>query len=94
MKRTTHCYKKTRRSGATVVEFALLLPVLLTILLGILEFGWLITKTYTVGNATREGARSAALGKTTAETKARVKESSYNVTLADSDITLQYFTSS
>lgn len=73
MKRTTHCYKKTRRSGATIVEFALLLPVLLAILLGILESGWMTKNYLTLANATRDGARVAAVGQSTAATETRIK---------------------
>lgn len=85
------CHHLTRRRGTTIVEFALIIPVLLAILLGIIEFGWLISRTYTVGNATREGARFGALGKTISETKSRVRGSSASVTIADSEITLQYY---
>ena len=83
-------YGHTRRRGSTLVEFALLLPVLLAILLGIVEFGWLISRTYMVGNATREGARYGALGRTISETKTRVINSASPVTLAESHITLEY----
>jgi len=61
-----------RRRGATLVEFALILPLILGILLGILEFGWMIKNYLTLANATREGARIASVGRTIAETKARI----------------------
>jgi Flp pilus assembly protein TadG len=80
----------SRRRGSTLVEFALLVPVLLAILIGIIEFGWLISRTYTVGNATREGARYGSLGKTIADTKARVRGSSNSVAITDAQITLEY----
>lgn len=79
-----------KRRGSTLVEFALLLPVLLAILLGIIEFGWLISRTYMVGNATREGARYGALGKPVADTKARVRATAPNIAITDAHITLQY----
>ena len=40
---------RSRRRGATVVEFALLAPVLLGMLLGIMEFGWLVKNYLTIG---------------------------------------------
>jgi Flp pilus assembly protein TadG len=44
--------------GATAVEFAILLPVLLLILFGIIEFGMIMYGREIVTNATREGARA------------------------------------
>lgn len=82
------------RRASTLVEFALIVPILLAIMLGILEFGWLISRTYTVGNATREGARYGALGKTISETKSRVITTSLPVTVTDAQITLEYLNTS
>ena len=64
-----------RRKGATLVEFALVVPVLLSLLIGIMEFGWMVKNNLTVANATREGARAAALGKTTSEIQTRINNS-------------------
>ena len=44
--------------GAVATEFALLLPVLLTILFGIIEFGMIMYSREVVTNAAREGARA------------------------------------
>lgn len=49
------------QSGAEVIEFALVLPLLLLIVMGIIDFG-LIFRTYEViTNAAREGARIGVL---------------------------------
>jgi Flp pilus assembly protein TadG len=45
------------QSGAAAVEFALVLPVLLLLLFGIIEFGRLMTTYSTVRSAGREAAR-------------------------------------
>jgi hypothetical protein len=51
--------EKIRSSkGATAVEFALILPVLLLILFGIIEFGLLLYNKAVITNASREGARA------------------------------------
>ncbi len=50
---------KTDR-GATLVEFAILAPLLVTLLLGIVEFGWLFSQNVDVRHGAREGARLAA----------------------------------
>jgi Flp pilus assembly protein TadG len=44
--------------GAVATEFALLLPIFLTILIGIIEFGMIMYGREIVTNATREGARA------------------------------------
>lgn len=62
-----------RRRGQTLVEFAMLLPFLLVLLLGILEAAWLGRAQLTAGNAVREGARLAGLGKPTTEIRSRVQ---------------------
>jgi hypothetical protein len=43
--------------GQNIVEFALLLPVLLYILMGIIQFGFIFAAYLTLNNAAREGAR-------------------------------------
>jgi len=54
-------YIKNNR-GQAMVEFALVLPVLLLLIIGSMEFG-LVTNQYMVlAESAREGARSAALG--------------------------------
>jgi Flp pilus assembly protein TadG len=44
-------------SGASAVEFALLLPLLMIILFGIIEFGLALYRQAILTNASREGAR-------------------------------------
>ena len=44
-------------SGVAAVEFALILPVLMTLLLGIIDWGYFFFLSETVVNAAREGAR-------------------------------------
>ncbi|MEP6890207.1 MAG: TadE/TadG family type IV pilus assembly protein [Nitrospirota bacterium] len=44
-------------SGASAVEFALLLPVLMMVLFGIIEFGLALYRQAILTNASREGAR-------------------------------------
>jgi Flp pilus assembly protein TadG len=43
-----------------MVEFAMLVPIFMLLLLGLLEFGFVFDQTMTISYATREGARSAA----------------------------------
>jgi Flp pilus assembly protein TadG len=61
--------------GAELIEFSLILPMLLLIILGILDFGFLFLRYEVVTNAAREGARVRVLpGYTHADTVARVTQ--------------------
>ena len=55
--------KRLRRneSGAELIEFGLTLPLLLLLVLGMIEFGFLFREYEIVTNAAREGARIAIL---------------------------------
>ncbi len=55
-------FRKSRREdGQAMVEFALILPVFLLILCGIIDFGWLFYNQLSLNNACREGARYAVV---------------------------------
>jgi Flp pilus assembly protein TadG len=58
---TMHWRKTRSDRGAAAVEFALVLPVLLVLVLGIVEFGRIYNVQISVTNAAREGARVMAI---------------------------------
>lgn len=58
-------------SGAAAVEFALLLPILLLLVFGIIDFGRALNAQITLTQAAREGARVAALGQTNVTSRAQ-----------------------
>ncbi|WP_422444893.1 TadE family protein [Thermoanaerobacterium sp. DL9XJH110] len=62
------------QKGQAMVELALILPVIVLILFGILEFGRIFYSYIVITYAAREGARAGAVGKTDAEIIARVRE--------------------
>lgn len=47
------------RKGQTLIETALLLPIFILILAGILDFGWILGNQLMVSNGSRDGARYA-----------------------------------
>jgi hypothetical protein len=53
-------FRKAER-GASMVEFALLMPLLFLLLFGIIEFGWLYSQNLDVRHGAREGVRLAAV---------------------------------
>ncbi len=58
-------HRRQGRRAVAAVEFAAVLPLILTLLLGIWEVGRLIEIQQFLHNATREGARQAATGQLT-----------------------------
>jgi Flp pilus assembly protein TadG len=53
--------RRSRRRGQAMVEFALVLPIFLLVLAGILDFGFMLYNRMTVINAAREGAHAAII---------------------------------
>ena len=49
--------------GAAMVEFALVLPILLLLTLGIINFGYLFGQQLSLNQAVREGARAAVVAR-------------------------------
>lgn len=82
----THLRRTREQRGAAMVELALLLPLLLLLIFGIIQFGRAYNAKIELAGAVREGARSAALGDTEAEVKERIKSAAPAVRLDDDDI--------
>ncbi|WP_193370767.1 TadE/TadG family type IV pilus assembly protein [Pelagibius marinus] len=76
-------WRKRGRSGSAAVEFAILLPVFLAILFGIIQFGSVMFLHNNMVNAAREAVRRmsvAELNTTEAETYARNYLAGWNLT--------------
>lgn len=63
-----------RQGGQSVVELALVLPVLLLLVLGMMDFGRLLQSYLTLQHATREGARLAITGAADSAIVQRVRD--------------------
>lgn len=59
--------------GAVMVEFALILPLLVMLLVGIIEFGSAYNTKLALQAAAREGARAAALGRDSGDVRDTVE---------------------
>ncbi|MCP4248834.1 MAG: pilus assembly protein [bacterium] len=80
-----------RARAAAIVEFAVVTPLLLTIVFGIIEYGYVFMVRQTLTNAAREGARVAILQTTddpytevtdrVAEIMAPTGQTTYSVTM-------------
>ncbi len=53
--------RRGRDSGAAAVEFALILPIVLLVIFGIIDFGRMLNAQITLTEAAREAARATAL---------------------------------
>ncbi len=60
--------------GQAMVELALVLPILLVLLMGAIEFGRIYHNHLIITNASREGARVAMLGRSDADIVNRVNQ--------------------
>jgi Flp pilus assembly protein TadG len=63
MRRRMH----TDQGGAAAVEFALILPILMLFIFGIIEFGFIFNRWVSVTHAAREGVRVMSVGGDDAE---------------------------
>lgn len=61
MEKLVYRRRKNKKSGAAAVEFALVLPILLVITVGTIEFGLLLYNQQVITNASREGARAGII---------------------------------
>src|SRR5207244_2755579 len=73
---TGRCPRPGRRRGAALVEFAIVVPLLFLLLLGIMEFGMIMHDYIMLAQGAREAARTAAIGAPVSKIKARVMEAS------------------
>ncbi|MDD3926666.1 MAG: TadE/TadG family type IV pilus assembly protein [bacterium] len=73
--KTAYWWGKNDRKGQAMTELAMVIPVLLLLLMGIIQFGLFLKSYIAVVNGTRLGARAAVVGKTNAQITSKVMES-------------------
>jgi len=74
--------------GASAVEFALILPILIILVFGIVEFGIAFNNYITITHAAREGVRIAAVDLNNPDLKNIIIERAYPVPITPDDITI------
>ena len=77
-----------RDRGAAAVEFALVAPLLLTLALGLTEFGRAYTTQAALAQAAREGATTLAMGGTSAEARTAAQDAATNLGVPTTDVTV------
>jgi Flp pilus assembly protein TadG len=90
MRKRLHTAALRDERGATVVEFALIVPLLIVLVLGIAEFGHAFQVSGTLSAAAREGVRIMALQNDPVAARAAVRTASpsLNPTVTDAEITI------
>ena len=80
------------QKGQAFVEFAIVLPIFLLLVLGIVQFGILFNNYLTLTDAVRAGARQAAVSRTLADqvtpARNRVFQAAVNLKASDLDVTV------
>jgi Flp pilus assembly protein TadG len=76
--------------GQSIVEFALVLPVFVLILVGVFDFGRAIYAYNTVSQAAREGARLAIVDQTTSHIQDEASQTAVSLHIAPSDVTVEF----
>jgi Flp pilus assembly protein TadG len=66
----------TKRRGAALVEFAIVVPLLMMLLMGIMEFGMILHDYLSISQGAREGVREAAVGSPQSKVRGRVMRAS------------------
>ena len=81
-------------SGQSAVELALTLPLLLLLICGMIELGWLASNRLVLDNITREGVRAGIVAKSastnTADVTARITEMKPDYMTGTLTITVSY----
>ncbi len=77
------------KRGAAAVEFALVVPLLIMMMFGIIGFGILLAQTLALGNAAREAARYGVVdGRTCAQVIAAAKSASNSISMRGANVTV------
>jgi Flp pilus assembly protein TadG len=81
-------YRKHRR-GASAVEFAIVAPIFILLIFGMIEYGRMVMVQQLITNAAREGARQAVLdGATTANVQSTVTTYLSNSSVSGATVTV------
>jgi Flp pilus assembly protein TadG len=84
-------FRKCRRNrrGSAVVEFAVVAPIFITLVFGMIEYGRMVMVQQLITNAAREGARRGVLdGATTAEVQTAVTSHLSNASVTGATVTV------
>lgn len=84
-----HCERRPH-SGQTLVEFALILPIFVLVLVGLFDFGRAIYAYNTIANAAREAARVAIVDQTESVIEAEAIKQGVSLGLTPAQVDVIY----
>lgn len=79
-----------RSRGQAAVEFALIVPVFVLLLLGIFDLGRAVYASSTLNNAAREGTRQGIVDQTAAHIRSRAAGHAVALGLADANVQVEF----
>jgi Flp pilus assembly protein TadG len=82
--------RQSAERGQSLVELALVLPVLVLVLVGIMDLGRAVYAYNTISNASREAARVAIVNQTLGDVQAEAIKQSVNLGLTGADVSIAY----
>ena len=80
--------RRTHERGAALIEAAIVIPLLLLLVLGVVEYGFMVNRGTVINNAAREGAREAIFGSSESEIEQRVRDAAVSLDQADLTVTV------
>lgn len=82
------------RRGQALVEFALVIPVFLLLIMGIVDLGRAVYANNTVNNAAREAGRRAIVDQTILQVRTEALQAASNLAVVASDVSIDFRSSS
>ncbi|MCK8059964.1 MULTISPECIES: TadE/TadG family type IV pilus assembly protein [unclassified Fusibacter] len=79
---------RSKKKGQSVVEFAILVPVLVLVLIAIIEFGLVFNAYFVLQTSARDAARQLSLGETDANTIAQIEAQAFGLDTSKLTITI------
>jgi Flp pilus assembly protein TadG len=76
----------TKRRGQALVEFALVLPVFVLLLMGVVDFGRAVYAYNTLGNASRAGVRVAVVDQNSAAITDKARSTAIGIPASDVNV--------
>jgi Flp pilus assembly protein TadG len=83
-----HRNRRDSSEGQSLVEFALVVPIFVLLLVGLFDIGRAVWNYNTVANSAREAARVAVVNQDEAAIRGAAKTAGISLSLDDADITL------
>jgi Flp pilus assembly protein TadG len=81
--------KADRERGSAAIEFAVVLPVMIWLLFGIIQLGWLFHAWVVLDGASRQGARDMSIHNNVSDAKDAAVDDMPSLNLTPSDVTVE-----